>query len=182
MIKLNIRMELKTKKTKTGPLLITTGLISPNFGHLYQTCLSSRQLLYGFFYPQWCETGLGCDSFTQLEQDASCSMRSNMLRTHLESMTSPLMLLRTTSVAQIHHHAVKLILPQHSRQQHMKERMLYESTHRSEGFALQPRFIWCQAELWAAHWNEWQSTKVLSFMCGNDLGEKGVQQGSRDKQ
>lgn len=99
MIKLNIRMELKTKKTKTDPLLITTGLISPNFGHLYQTCLSSRQLLYGFFYPQWCETGLGCDSFTQLEQDASCSMRSNMLRTHLESMTSPLMLLRTTYVA-----------------------------------------------------------------------------------
>lgn len=51
MIKLNIRMELKTKKTKTDPLLITTGLISPNFGHLYQTCLSSRRLLYGFLLP-----------------------------------------------------------------------------------------------------------------------------------
>ena len=42
--------------------------------------------------------------------------------------------------------------------------------------------MWCWAEQWAARQNKQERAKLLYFMCGNDLGEKGDQQGSRDKQ
>jgi len=40
----------------------------------------------------------------------------------------------------------------------------------------------CWAEQRAAHQNKQGGTKLLSCMCGNDLGEKEDQQGSKDKQ